>query len=250
LNKLILDNIGKSFIGEDAREVKALSRVNLLANSGELICIIGPTGCGKTTLLRLISGLEPYNSGRILINDKPVQGLNRDCTLVFQQFSLFPWYSVYGNIAFALEMKGVNKSEWDKKVTELLKLVSLENSAKAKPYELSGGMQQRVAIARALAYDPEILLMDEPFGALDEKTRQKLQNVLLDLWREKRKTILFVTHNIDEAIFLADRIIVMATDPGRVRNDVPVTLTRPRNRLSEEFTELHIKIRNLLEIPN
>ncbi|MDP8240159.1 MAG: ABC transporter ATP-binding protein [Candidatus Hatepunaea meridiana] len=248
MKKLILNKVGKVFIGEDERQVDALHDVDMTADAGEFLCIIGPTGCGKTTLLRLIAGLMPYSSGSILLDEKPVEGLNPDCTLVFQQLSLFPWFSVLGNVAFALEMKGLEKNERRNKAIELLNLVGLDGVAKAKPYELSGGMQQRVAIARALAYDPEILLMDEPFGALDEKTRQRLQNVVLDLWREKQKTILFVTHNIDEAIYLADRILVMEADPGRIIGNIPLSLNRPRNRLSQKFIDLHIEIRNLLEI--
>ena len=249
MRKLTIESLCKTFTGEGEREVEALRDVQLTTKEGEFICIIGPTGCGKTTLLRLISGLEPLTSGQILIDDRPVKGLNRDCTLVFQQLSLFPWFSVLGNLTFALEMRGEEKGERYRKAMNLLKLVGLEKAAKARPYELSGGMQQRVAIARALAYDPEILLMDEPFGALDERTRYRLQDVLLDLWQEKKKTILFVTHNIDEAIYLADIIVVMATEPGRVVNEISIALPRPRNRLSAEFTELHIKIRNLIEIP-
>ncbi len=249
MKNLVLNGVSRVFSGEDEREVEALFNLDIKFSAGEFVSIIGPTGCGKTTLLRLISGLEPLTSGQILIDDKLVKGLNRACTLVFQQFSLFPWFSVLGNVTFALEMKGIDKSRQHQEASALLKLVGLEGAAKARPYELSGGMQQRVAIARALAYDPEILLMDEPFGALDEKTRHKLQDVLLDIWQEKRKTILFVTHNIDEAVYLADRIVVMAAEPGRVVKDIPITLPRPRNRLSEEFTELHIRIRNLIEIP-
>ncbi len=249
MNRLLIDGVGKVFNGDNTREVTALKDVQLSAGSGEFICIIGPTGCGKTTLLRLIAGLESPTSGTIRLDDQPIDGLNKSCTLVFQQFSLFPWLSVLGNIAFALDSKGVPKKEQKREALDLLRLVGLADAAGSKPHELSGGMQQRVSIARALAYDPEILLMDEPFGALDERTRQKLQDVLLDLWRKKRKTILFVTHNIDEAIYLADRIIIMAIEPGRIVNNLSVDLPRPRRRLSAEFTELHVRIRDLLEIP-
>ena len=250
MNRLILKGVGKTFNGENSRQVEALRNVDLTAGTGEFISIIGPTGCGKTTLLRLIAGLEPLSAGKIMLDEQAVEGINRACTLVFQQFSLFPWFNVIRNVTFALEMRGVEKPHRQQLAMYFLNLVGLEDAAKAKPYELSGGMQQRVAIARALAYDPDILLMDEPFGALDEKTRQKLQDVLIDLWRDKRKTILFVTHNIDEAIYLADRIIVMAPDPGHVTDNISISLSRPRNRLSAEFTELHIRIRNLLEIPD
>lgn len=249
MNRLIIEGVGKVFDNNSLREVIALQDIHLSAGAGEFISIIGPTGCGKTTLLRIIAGLESPTSGRICLDDQPIEGLNKSCTLVFQQFSLFPWLNVLGNVIFALDSKGVSNTVQRQKAMELLKLVGLDGAAKARPYELSGGMQQRAAIARALAYDPEILLMDEPFGALDERTRCKLQDILLDLWQKKRKTVLFVTHNIDEAIYLADRIIVMAVEPGRIIKDIPIALTRPRKRLSTEFTELHIGIRKLLEVP-
>lgn len=248
MKKLSVERVEKIFISENNRQFEALHDVSFTADDGEFTCIIGPTGCGKTTLLRLIAGLVPLSDGRILIDDQAVNGLNRHCTMVFQQFSLFPWMSVFGNLAFALEAKGIARSEHRRRALVLLELVGLADSIDAKPYELSGGMQQRVAIARALAADPAILLMDEPFGALDERTRQMLQDVMLDLRHEKRKLALFVTHNIDEAIYLADRIIVMASEPGRVSEEIAISLPRPRNRLSAEFTELHVKIRNLLEI--
>ena len=250
MNRLIIKDLCKIFISENERHVEALHNLTFTAGTGEFISVIGPTGCGKTTLLRIIAGLEAPTSGNITLDNQTIEGLNRACTLVFQQFSLFPWFSVLGNVTFALEMRGIDKPTRIDHAMELLNLVGLEGTAKAKPYELSGGMQQRVAIARALAFDPEILLMDEPFGALDEKTRQKLQNVLLNIWREKRKTVLFVTHNIDEAIYLADRILVMASEPGRITDDLSIDLLRPRNRISSEFTDLHIKIRNLLEVPD
>lgn len=248
MKKLVLKNVSRQFIN-NSRSTTALKDVNIQAKSSDFISIIGPTGCGKTTLLRLVAGLLPLSSGEISMDGRPVEGLNRNCTLVFQQFSLFPWFNVIGNVAFALEMKGVEKVKRRRMSMELLRLVGLEEVAKAKPYELSGGMQQRVAIARALAYDPEILLMDEPFGSLDERTRNRLQNILLNIWQEKRKTVLFVTHSIDEAIYMADRIVVMASEPGRVIDEIPITLPRPRNRLSEEFTAQHIRLRNLLEVP-
>lgn len=247
MKKLVLKDVSKVFTN-DARSITALKDVNILADTSDFISIIGPTGCGKTTLLRMIAGLLPLSSGSISLDGKRIEKLNRSCTLVFQQFSLFPWFSVLGNVSFALEMKGIEKTERRSKSMELLKLVGLEDALKARPYELSGGMQQRVAIARALAYDPEILLMDEPFGSLDERTRNMLQDILLTIWYEKRKTVLFVTHSIDEAIYLADRIVIMASEPGRVIEEIPITLPRPRNRLSPEFTELHVKLRNLLEV--
>ncbi|MBU0517482.1 ABC transporter ATP-binding protein [bacterium] len=248
MRKLTLNGINKVFLTHPDREVFALDNIDLSINEGEFIALIGPTGCGKTTLLRIIAGLENASSGEILLDGQPVADLNRISTLIFQQYSLFPWYNVIENITFPMEMKGLRKAERRRRAEELIQLVGLQGTEKAAPYELSGGMQQRVAIARALAHDPEVLLMDEPFGALDERTRHRLQTVLLEIWKRKGKTILFVTHNIDEALFLADRIIVMGTEPGRVVEDWHISLKRPRNRLADDFTQLHLKIRNVLEI--
>ncbi len=247
MRKLAVAGIGKIFFTPPDRETVALDGIDLDVAGGEFVSLIGPTGCGKTTLLRLIAGLDLPSFGQIRLDGSPVHDLHRISTLVFQQYSLFPWYNVIENIAFPMEMKGLPKSERIPKSRELIDLVGLHEFEKARPYELSGGMQQRVAIARALAHDPEVLLMDEPFGALDERTRHRLQDVILDIWQKKRKTIIFVTHNIDEAIYLADRIVVMATDPGRITDEVKVDLNRPRNRLDSVFTELHLKLRNLIE---
>ncbi|NQS98897.1 MAG: ABC transporter ATP-binding protein [candidate division Zixibacteria bacterium] len=247
MRDLIIDSIDKVFFTPPDREVTALENVSLRVAGGEFVSLIGSTGCGKTTLLRIIAGLESPSSGRILLDGYQAGDMNGACTLVFQQYSLFPWLNVWRNVVFPLEMKGIPKAERTALAKEYIELVGLSGFESAKPYELSGGMQQRVAIARALAYDPEILLMDEPFGALDERTRHRLQGILLKIWQKKRKTIIFVTHNIDEAIYLADRIIVMSTEPGRVAEELRITLPRPRNRLAEEFTEIHLKIRNILE---
>ena len=245
--KLELKNIKKVFISNSNKALTALDSINLSVKAGEFVCIIGKTGCGKTTLLRITAGLEIPTSGKILIDKNQIIGVNRKCTLVFQQYSIFPWYTVMQNIALPLELKGFSKNEKVEKAKEYINLVGLTNFENSKPYELSGGMQQRVAIARALAYDPEILLLDEPFGSLDERTRQKLQNLLLEIWEKRKKTIVFVTHNIDEAVTLADRIIVMADSPGRIMDEVDIVLKRPRKRLEEEFTKYHLKLRNILE---
>lgn len=248
MQELAIKGISKVFNSPPDREVIALDNVDMQIKAGEFVSIIGPTGCGKTTLLRIIAGLEAPTYGVIYLDKAPVTELTRICTLVFQQYSLFPWLDVLGNVAFPMEMEGILKQERFNKAREYINLVGLSGAEKAKPYELSGGMQQRVAIARALAYDPEILLMDEPFGALDERTRHRLQEILLEIWQVKRKTVIFVTHNIDEAIYLADRILVMATEPGCIVDDLKITLPRPRNRLADNFTELHLKIRNILEL--
>ena len=248
MKNLTISNIAKVFLTPPGREVIALKDVRLNVEAGEFLAIIGPTGCGKTTLLRIFAGLEIPDSGEISLDEKPLADFPNACTLVFQQYSLFPWLNALDNVAFPLESKGIRKRERRRRAETLLELVGLKEEAKTKPYELSGGMQQRVAIARALACDPEILLMDEPFGALDERTRNRLQNILLDLWEKKRKTIILVTHNIDEAIYLADRIVVMAAEPGRIVEEVRVNLPRPRNRLAEDFSQLHLKLRNILEL--
>ena len=245
-NKLSLINISKVFVSNSDRKVTALKNVNMDVKTGEFICIIGETGCGKTTLLRIIAGLEKPDKGKVLIDEEPLNEQKNPCSLVFQQYSIFPWFNVIQNAALPLEFKGVEKKERLEKAGELINLVGLKGFEQAKPYELSGGMQQRVAIARALAYDPEILLMDEPFGALDEKTRHKLQNLLLGIWEKKRKTVIFVTHNIDEAVTLADKILVMSSDPGRIVKEIQVKLNRPRKRLEESFTKFHLELRSIL----
>ncbi|RKX70129.1 nitrate ABC transporter ATP-binding protein [candidate division WOR-3 bacterium] len=227
--------------------VVALENLNFECREGEFLCIVGPTGCGKTTLLRLIAGLELPTQGKITIREKVVSDINKEATLVFQQYSLFPWRNVIDNIGFSLEVKGVEKSKRYQRAKELISLVGLDGFERAYPYELSGGMQQRVAIARALAYGSPVLLLDEPFGALDERTRHRLQEELLAIWEKERKTIIFVTHNIDEAIFLASRILVMRDRPGRIEEEIVVSLPRPRNRRSREFIDLHIRIREILE---
>lgn len=244
---LKVDQVKKIFTGDRRDKIVALADLSLNCDEGEFLCIVGPTGCGKTTLLRLIAGLETPNSGRIMIRDQEISGMNRDITLVFQQYSLFPWRNVIDNIAFSLEMRGFDRKVRYKRAEELIQLVGLLGFERAYPYELSGGMQQRVAIARALAHDPGLLLLDEPFGALDERTRHLLQEKLLTIWETEKKTIIFVTHNIDEAIFLATRILVMRDRPGGVEQEITVDLSRPRDPRARGFLDLHIMIRGILE---
>jgi NitT/TauT family transport system ATP-binding protein len=244
---LNVDKVKKIFFGEKKEEVIALSDLSFNCEEGECLCIVGPTGCGKTTLLKLIAGLEKPDSGEISIDNKIVKGINRDATLVFQQYSLFPWRNVIDNVSFSMEMKGIERKKRYTEAQKFIKLVGLKGFENAYPFELSGGMQQRVAIARALAYNPRLLLLDEPFGALDERTRHRLQEELLTIWQQEKKTIIFVTHTIDEAIFLASRILVMRDTPGRIEEEIKITIPRPRDRRSKEFLELHIKIREILE---
>jgi NitT/TauT family transport system ATP-binding protein len=240
-------SVYKSFYNEKGEKIDALSDLTFTVKPQEFLAVVGPTGCGKTTLLRLAAGLETMDQGILLVRGKSVLSGDPDVTLLFQQYSLFPWRSVADNIAFGLEMKSVPREERTHTVRRYIELMGLRGFEKAYPFELSGGMQQRVALARALAYDPQLLLMDEPFGALDERTRHRLQVALLDLWKEERKTVIFVTHSIDEAILLADRILVMKDRPGSIVEEISLSVARPRNRKSKEFLNLHIHIREIME---
>jgi NitT/TauT family transport system ATP-binding protein len=217
----------------EARTVTALRDVSFAAASSTFICVVGQSGCGKTTLLNILAGFLKPTKGEVLIGDKVVTGKGFDRGVVFQDFAqLFPWRTARRNVEFGLEMKGVPRSERDEVAMKFLRLVSLEKFAGAYPHELSGGMQQRVAIARALAYNPSVLLMDEPFAALDALTRDEMQSFLTDVWRETKKTVVYVTHNVAEAVYLADRIVVLTPHPGTVKAEVKVTLPRPRDPLS------------------
>ena len=218
--------------------VLAVEDASFSARESEFVCLVGPSGCGKTTLLNMIAGFFPPSRGAIRVGGQAVNGQGRDRGIVFQDFAqLFPWRTALGNVAFGLEMKGVGKAERERIALEQLRLVKLEKFAGAYPHHLSGGMQQRVAIARALAYNPGVLLMDEPFAALDAMTRDEMQRLLAEVWRETRKTVVYVTHNVAEAVYLADRVIVMTPHPGRIRAQVPIGLPRPRDPLSVEFLQ-------------
>lgn len=244
---LAISNVKKVYSGKRNEDIIALANTSMDIEEGEFVTIVGSTGCGKTTLLRLIAGLEIPSAGTISLAKKVADDINSDATMVFQQNSLFPWCSVMDNICFSLELKGLSKSEQVERAQKLISLVGLKGFEKSSPYELSGGMQQRAAIARALAYNPKVLLLDEPFGALDERTRHRLQEELLAIWEREKKTVVLVTHNIDEAIFLASKIFVMRDRPGSIEEEIEVDLPRPRDRRSKEFIDLHIKIREVLE---
>jgi NitT/TauT family transport system ATP-binding protein len=219
--------------------VAGLGGVSFDIAASEFLCLLGPSGCGKTTLLNIIAGFLQPTGGEISIGGKPIAGHGMDRGIVFQDFAqLFPWRTALGNVAFGLEMKGMAKAEREQIALAQLKLVNLEKFAHAYPHHLSGGMQQRVAIARALAYNPSVLLMDEPFAALDALTRDDMQRLLAEVWRATRKTVVYVTHNVAEAVYLADRVIVMTPHPGLVKAEVAITLPRPRDPLSVEFLEL------------
>ena len=221
-----------------AGPVTALRGVSFDVGASEFLCLVGRSGCGKTTLLNLVAGFLSPTRGEVRIGGTIVTGQGLDRGVVFQDFAqLFPWRTAQRNVEFGLEMKGVPRDERAKTALRFLGLVNLESFAGAYPHELSGGMQQRAAIARALAYNPSVLLMDEPFAALDALTRDEMQRLLVDVWRETRKTIVYVTHNVAEAVYLADRIIVLTPHPGTVKAEVKVTLPRPRDPLSVPFVE-------------
>ncbi len=209
-------------------EVQALDRISLTVPDGQFACIVGPSGCGKSTLLMVAAGLTDPTEGEVLVDGKPAMQPGADRGMVFQSYSLYPWLSVRRNIEFGLEIKRISKTERHQRSNELIHLMKLDGFADAYPKALSGGMKQRAAIARALANDPEVLLMDEPFGALDAQTRQIMQELLTDIWQRYRKTVMFVTHDIEEALFLGDVIYVMTNRPGRIRTTLQVDLPRPR----------------------
>jgi NitT/TauT family transport system ATP-binding protein len=240
---LRLRNVTKIFEAENG-EREALEAINLVVKPAEFLCIVGPSGCGKTTLLRMIAGLDYPSSGEIILDGKRVTGPSPDRGMVFQEFSLFPWKTVLKNVEFGLEILEVPEKR--QIAEEYIELVGLQGFEHSYPYELSGGMKQRVAIARALATNPSILLMDEPFGSVDAQTRNVLQEELLEIWARTKKTVLFVTHSVDEAVYLGDRILVMSTRPGRIIECMRVTLPRPRKRTSIEANELRERLLMLL----
>src|SRR6516225_6594058 len=218
--------------------VPGVRGVTFAMEASEFLCIVGPSGCGKSTLLNIIAGFLAPSAGEIRIAGEPVRGYGMDRGVVFQDFAqLFPWRTALGNVAFGLEMKGVPKDERERIAHEQLRLVKLDKFTGSYPHHLSGGMQQRVAIARALAYNPAVLLMDEPFAALDALTRDDMQRLLADVWRETGKTVIYVTHNVAEAVYLADRVVVMTPHPGRLKSEISIALPRPRDPLSVEFLD-------------
>lgn len=235
---LTISSVSKSFDKPQGR-IQVLSDINFQAQPGEFITIIGPSGCGKSTLLKIIAGLDVNYEGTVTLGQKKIDRPSINQGFVFQEHRLFPWLTVEKNIAANLSLKDPNVR---KRVDELIHIVRLEGFEKAYPRELSGGMSQRVAIARALLRDPEVLLLDEPFGALDAFTRNHLQDVLLDIWRQKNTTAILVTHDIDESIYLANRVFIMDSKPGRINRIVPVDLHYPRKRSSPEFQQIRQKV--------
>ncbi|MGZ7134718.1 MAG: ABC transporter ATP-binding protein [Methanobacterium sp.] len=246
MSKIAINNVSKIFENKGT-EFKSLDDINLEINEGEFLCILGPSGCGKSTVLRLIAGLDKATSGKVLMDDEVIVGPDYKRGMVFQEYSLFPWRSIIDNVAFPLEMQGMTQEERYKIAEEYLKIVGLENFRDSKPYELSGGMRQRVAIIRSLAGNPDVLLMDEPFGALDIQTRNQIQRDLLKIWEDKGTTIIFVTHSIDESIFLGDRVVIMSKGPGRIVKIFEINMERIRDRMDPEFLKFNHEIMNLLE---
>jgi NitT/TauT family transport system ATP-binding protein len=220
------------------RRVEALREANLRVSKGEFVCLIGASGCGKSTLLRIVAGFETTTRGQALMSGAPIAGPGPERGMVFQDYGLFPWLTVRRNIAFGPISRRRPKAEVESTVDRFLKLVGLQRFADAYPHQLSGGMKQRVAIARVLANDAKVVLMDEPFGALDAMTREHLQDELLEIWERTGLTVLFVTHSIEEAVFLADRIVVMSPGPGRIESEVAVLLPRPRDVVAPDFNEI------------
>lgn len=225
-------NVDVSGLAKRFDEVEVFEGIDLHVDEYEFVSILGPSGCGKTTLLRIVAGIEEASGGSVLIGGEEVTKPRRDTTLVFQNFRLLPWRSVEDNVGYGLRLRGVSKADARRRAQAYISMVGLQGREKKFPHQLSGGMQQRVGLARALAIEPELLLMDEPFGALDAQTREVMQEELLRIWSADRKTVIFVTHSIDEAIVLSDRVVVMQANPGRIVEDIRVPFERPRDGAS------------------
>lgn len=248
MEKIVLINaVSKSFTTERGLSVTALDKADLAVGRGEFVCIVGPSGCGKSTLLRIIAGLEHADGGQASYCGQPLLRPHRDIGMVFQEYSVLPWRTVLANVCLGLEFSGEKKSTRMERARHYLGLVGMTHFADAFPYELSGGMRQRVAIARALATEPQVLLMDEPFGALDAHTRILMQKELLRIWRETKKTVLLVTHSVDEAVYLSSRIVIMTARPGRVREILDVPLDHPRDRSHPLYAKMTAQILDILE---
>jgi len=247
-DKIAVRNVAKTFRVADGKNVEALENINFEIEDaysregrdiGEFRVLLGPSGCGKSTLLRLIAGLDRPDSGEVLVNDQPVDGPGKDRGMVFQKYTSFPWLTVADNIAYGLKINSVPEQKRNEIVAQLIRDIGLSGFENAYPETLSGGMQQRVAIARTLALRPAVILMDEPFGALDAQTRSEMQQLLLKVWDETASTILFVTHDVEEAIYLADRVFIMSAHPGTIVEDVQVPFDRPRSLDLKQRNEFH-----------
>ena len=244
MSSLEINRVRKTWQAPGGLHVEAIREVSMKVSSGEFVAILGPSGCGKSTLLELCAGLEPVSGGHIAIDGEEVRGPNPTAVMVFQEHALFPWLDVESNVGFGLRMRGTKDST---PVKEVLERVRLTKFARHYPHQLSGGMKQRVAIARALVGNPEFILMDEPFAALDFQTRVLMQQFLLEVWRGFKSTILFVTHQIDEAILLADRVVLMSAAPGRVLEEVKIALPRPRSMTDPDFNAYRVRLTSHME---
>ena len=247
MSSIVARGVGKTWTSSRGLAVEALRNVSFSASTGEFVALLGPSGCGKSTFLELIAGLESITHGDITIDGVRITGPDPNAVMVFQEHSLFPWLNVFENVGFGLRMKGLSGEPYEFLVRTVLDRVKLGRFAKHYPHQLSGGMKQRVAIARALVSEPAFIMMDEPFAALDFQTRFLMQQFLLDIWTEFRSTILFVTHQIDEAITLADRVLVFSAGPGRILEEVTIALPRPRISTKPDFNEYRTRLTDLLE---
>jgi NitT/TauT family transport system ATP-binding protein len=245
LSLIKINGVDKSFVAKEA-PIRALKDINLTVRDGEFVCLLGPSGCGKSTLLNVIAGFTQPTRGQVIANGHLVEKPGPDRAMVFQEYALFPWMTVYHNIAFGLELAGKSRTTIRVTVEKWLEKLRLKEFRDRFPKDLSGGMRQRVAIARALALDSSILLMDEPFGALDALTRRNLQDELLRVWIELKKTVVFVTHGIDESVYLADRVVVMTYWPGTIKKILPIDLSRPRDPNSVEFNRYEHELNELV----
>lgn len=247
-DKLIIDGVSKVFTGKE-RQVTALAEASFTVKPSEFVTILGPSGCGKSTILKIVAGLEQPTSGRVLLDGREITAPGRDRGMVFQTYTLFPWLTVRQNIEFGLDVAGKSNAECREVSDHYIEKIGLKGFENSFPRDLSGGMKQRVAIARALANDPEVLLMDEPFGALDAQTRTVMQELLLDVWDESHKTILFVTHDVEEAVFIGDTIYVMTARPGKIKAKIDVTLPDQRTfdlKLSDDFMRIKREVMGLI----
>jgi len=246
--KIKIFNLSKIFLDKKTDDkIQVLKNINFDVNVGEFVCIIGPSGCGKTTLLRIIAGLENLTTGKVFIDNREITVPGPDRGLVFQEFALFPWRTVLENIIFGPEIQNVSSMKIKKIARKYVKLIKLKGFENKYPKELSSGMKQRVAIARSLANNPDILLMDEPFGSLDAQTRNLMQEELLKIWSKTKKTILFVTHSIDEAVYLGEKIVVLSARPGSVKSIIKNNLKKSRNRTSVKFVKIKSRIEKIIE---
>ena len=251
IGQVVIEDLSITFKQPGRKTIIAVENANLVLEPGSFTALIGPSGCGKTTLLNAVAGFVPFNNGTIKIDKEPVIGINPEVGIVFQQYALFPWFTAIGNVEFALKRLGLEKTERRKKALEALCEVGLEDQAKTYPGQLSGGMKQRVALARTFASEPKVLLMDEPFGALDAQTRIVMHELLLGIWEVHRITVLFVTHDVDEALLLSDLVHIMSPRPGRIIESIEIHSPRPRkvDEVTEDFLTNRNRIMRLLRNP-